>query len=344
MTWGASSSLCSCPPLGAALLRSRYVPPHRPRSGAAAAAPLVGAAAAAPRPWPTASSGGESTLGAGRALPRGRAVGPARRLRRRRGDVGRALGPGPGAAQRLRRRPAPALPVFATSSPSPCWSRSPPTTWASCGWPSRRPPSPPRADPAHREQGLGGGLVEVHPDRLGRHRAGLRGHGARLFRLRQLGGPARVRPQLDACCRQRRRCTRRSSSSPSCSSSIGYGTKAGLAPMHTWLPDAHSEAPSAALGHDVGRAPRGGPLRDHALESGGAAAVGPSSRTGSCRPGPALPRHRRALASSSSASTSGCSPTRASSTLGSCAWGSPWGPSACSPPCCTCSITPWPSR
>src|SRR5947209_18853726 len=25
---------------------------------------------------------------------------------------------------------------------------------------------------------------------------------------------------------------------------IGYGTKAGLAPMHTWLPDAHSDAPS----------------------------------------------------------------------------------------------------
>ncbi len=25
---------------------------------------------------------------------------------------------------------------------------------------------------------------------------------------------------------------------------VGYGTKAGMAPMHTWLPDAHSEAPS----------------------------------------------------------------------------------------------------
>jgi len=27
---------------------------------------------------------------------------------------------------------------------------------------------------------------------------------------------------------------------------IGYGTKMGLAPMHTWLPDAHSEAPASA--------------------------------------------------------------------------------------------------
>jgi hydrogenase-4 component F len=25
---------------------------------------------------------------------------------------------------------------------------------------------------------------------------------------------------------------------------VGYGTKTGLAPFHTWLPDAHSQAPS----------------------------------------------------------------------------------------------------
>jgi len=25
---------------------------------------------------------------------------------------------------------------------------------------------------------------------------------------------------------------------------VGYGTKVGLAPMHSWLPDAHSESPA----------------------------------------------------------------------------------------------------
>lgn len=29
---------------------------------------------------------------------------------------------------------------------------------------------------------------------------------------------------------------------------VGYGTKAGIAPMHTWLPDAHSQAPSPVSG------------------------------------------------------------------------------------------------
>ena len=29
---------------------------------------------------------------------------------------------------------------------------------------------------------------------------------------------------------------------------VGYGTKTGLAPMHTWLPDAHSKAPAPISG------------------------------------------------------------------------------------------------
>ncbi len=29
---------------------------------------------------------------------------------------------------------------------------------------------------------------------------------------------------------------------------IGFGTKAGLLPMHNWLPDAHYEAPSPVSG------------------------------------------------------------------------------------------------
>ena len=35
---------------------------------------------------------------------------------------------------------------------------------------------------------------------------------------------------------------------------IGYGTKVGLAPMHTWLPDAHSEGPAPVSAHALGRA------------------------------------------------------------------------------------------
>ena len=34
---------------------------------------------------------------------------------------------------------------------------------------------------------------------------------------------------------------------------IGYGTKAGLAPMHTWKPDAYREAPVAGRRADGGR-------------------------------------------------------------------------------------------
>src|SRR5439155_437176 len=39
---------------------------------------------------------------------------------------------------------------------------------------------------------------------------------------------------------------------------VGYGTKAGLAPMHTWLPDAHSEAPAPVSALMSGVLLRGG--------------------------------------------------------------------------------------
>ncbi len=52
---------------------------------------------------------------------------------------------------------------------------------------------------------------------------------------------------------------------------IGYGTKAGLAPMHTWLPDAHSEAPtpvSALLSGVLLKCSIYGILRYHILVAG----------------------------------------------------------------------------
>lgn len=49
---------------------------------------------------------------------------------------------------------------------------------------------------------------------------------------------------------------------------VGYGTKAGLAPMHTWLPDAHSQAPtpvSALLSAALLATALGALMRFHAL-------------------------------------------------------------------------------
>ncbi|MGI0049427.1 MAG: proton-conducting transporter membrane subunit, partial [Nitrososphaera sp.] len=52
---------------------------------------------------------------------------------------------------------------------------------------------------------------------------------------------------------------------------VGFGTKAGLAPMHTWLPDAHSEAPtpvSALLSGVLLNCSIYGILRFHIITSG----------------------------------------------------------------------------
>lgn len=60
---------------------------------------------------------------------------------------------------------------------------------------------------------------------------------------------------------------------------VGYGTKMGLAPMHTWLPDAHSEAPSvisALLSGTLLNCAFLGVLRAHALLVG--AGLGDFSR------------------------------------------------------------------
>jgi hydrogenase-4 component F len=56
---------------------------------------------------------------------------------------------------------------------------------------------------------------------------------------------------------------------------VGYGTKAGLAPMHTWLPDAHSEAPtpvSAILSGVLLNCALYAIIRFHIISSG---AIGP---------------------------------------------------------------------
>jgi hydrogenase-4 component F len=61
---------------------------------------------------------------------------------------------------------------------------------------------------------------------------------------------------------------------------VGYGTKAGLAPMHTWLPDAHSQAPtpvSAVLSAALLAVALGALLRFHSIALG---CVGPGFSEG----------------------------------------------------------------
>ncbi len=50
---------------------------------------------------------------------------------------------------------------------------------------------------------------------------------------------------------------------------VGYGTKAGLAPMHTWLPDAHSESPAPSLCNALWSAPQCIDARNRAVSECG---------------------------------------------------------------------------
>ena len=95
---------------------------------------------------------------------------------------------------------------------------------------------------------------------------------------------------------------------------LGYGTKVGLAPMHSWLPDAHSQAPapvSALMSGVLLTVAFYAILRFKVIADGAL--------------GPTFPRTLLVIVSllsllwrrpccSPSATTSACSPTTASST------------------------------
>ena len=103
--------------------------------------------------------------------------------------------------------------------------------------------------PGHvpRPRHVARGGLEVPGARQPRPRVRAARHGAAV--RRRPGAPRRghVGAPLDAVHGGRAAaCTRSRCGSAWCSRSIGYGTKAGLAPMHTWKPDAYREAPSPA--------------------------------------------------------------------------------------------------
>ena len=104
---------------------------------------------------------------------------------------------------------------------------------------------------------------------------------------------------------------------------VGYGTKMGLAPLHTWLPDAHSEAPSvvsALLSGALLNCAFLAILRVHA-GAGGGRAGGDSAR--SCWCSSAWSRWPwRPCSSSARRISSGCWPIPASSTWASWRWAS----------------------
>ena len=103
---------------------------------------------------------------------------------------------------------------------------------------------------------------------------------------------------------------------------VGYGTKAGLAPMHNWLPDAHSQAPapvSALFSGFLLNTALYCILRYVPLVEAATGNVGWGLRAaGGLRP--RSPSSWRRRSSSSSTTPSACWPTTASSTWASSRW------------------------
>ena len=169
----------------------------------------------------------------------------------------------------------------------------------------------------NRDRPVARGDLEVPDDRLGRHRP----RAPRLALPRLLRLPRRRRAV--APLRGPPRAGRGSLSRPWLRAAfvlllVGYGTKMGLAPMHTWKPDAYGEAPGARRRaprrrDDELRLPRP-PARLPRRERGGRGGLRPRAP----RLHGARSRWRsRPSSSCGSATSSGCSPTRASSTWAS---------------------------
>ena len=106
---------------------------------------------------------------------------------------------------------------------------------------------------------------------------------------------------------------------------VGYGTKMGLAPMHTWLPDAHSEAPSMVstlLSGALLNCAFLGILRGHSVLA--AAGLGRFQRRPADFFRPSLHDPGRHVHRPVRPITSGCSPIQASNTWASSRSASDW--------------------
>ena len=117
---------------------------------------------------------------------------------------------------------------------------------------------------------------------------------------------------------------------------VGYGTKMGLAPLHTWLPDAHSEAPSVVSALLVRR---GAELRVSGIGAGAAGLRGRrSGRLSGGMSGCCWGWFRwwwARFLSSARRITNGCWRIRASRTWASLRWALVWAVPVHLAPCCT---------